>query len=243
MYRVDCTWDDAAHTRDPKMQADMLANYPPHLRDARSKGIPTQGAGAVYPIAWEDVSVPPMQIPAWWPRAYGLDVGWKTTAALWGALDRETDTLFVYSEHYAGQQVAMLHAEAIKARGAWIMGAIDPASQGRSQRDGEQLIVDYRGAGLNLIPAKNAVEAGIAEVWGRLATGRLKFFKSLRNTENEYMRYHREEDPPFKVVKAEDHAMDALRYLVLNVKEILRVRPVERSATRATLVADGTAGY
>ena len=40
---------------------------------------------AVYPVPESDLIVQPFKIPAHWPRAYGLDVGWRGTAAIWGA--------------------------------------------------------------------------------------------------------------------------------------------------------------
>ena len=106
----------------------------------RSKGVPQLGAGAIYQVPETDIVVRDFAIPDHWPRGYGLDVGWKKTAAVWGALDRETGVIYLYSEHYAGMQQPSLHAEAIKSRGKWIPGVIDPASQGRTQTDGLQLI-------------------------------------------------------------------------------------------------------
>ena len=70
-----------------------------------------------------------------------------------------------------------IHVAAIKARGEWIPGVIDPAPL-TSVRDGRQIIEEYRSLGLNLEPANNAVEAGINAVWTRLSVGRLKVFRS-----------------------------------------------------------------
>ena len=67
-----------------------------------------------------------------------------------------------------------MHAAAIKSRGDWVHGAIDSASRGRSQVDGEQLLQSYTDLGLHLSPADNAVESGIYDVWERRSTGRLK---------------------------------------------------------------------
>jgi hypothetical protein len=56
---------------------------------------------------------------------------------------------------------------------------IDPAAQGRSQVDGEQLIALYRRQGLSLLPAVNAVEAGLYATWQMMSSGKLKVFASL----------------------------------------------------------------
>jgi hypothetical protein len=55
---------------------------------------------------------------------------------VWGAIDDQTDTLYLYSEHYRGEVTVPVHASAIKARGAWIPGVSDPAANNQNQRDG-----------------------------------------------------------------------------------------------------------
>ncbi len=226
---VMCGWDDVPHL-DEEAKRQMLAKLPPHQRDARTKGVPSLGAGAIYPVPEEDIVVDPFEIPAHWRRAYGLDVGWNRTAAIFGALDPDADILYIYSEHYRGQAEPSIHAEAIKARGEWMQGAIDPASRGRSQTDGEQLFSMYEDLGLHLHLAENAVEAGIYEVWQRLSTGRLKVFRSCGNWLSEYRIYRR--DDKGKVVKTNDHAMDGTRYLVMTGLGVARPVPVERNHAR-----------
>jgi hypothetical protein len=82
------------------------------------------------------------------------------------------------------------HAQAIRARGDWIIGVIDPACLGSSQIDGRTLMEVYRTLGLHLGPAENAVEAGIAEVWNLLVSGRLKVMASLTNWLRKFRKYH-----------------------------------------------------
>mgnify|MGYP006266288895 CR=1 FL=1 len=192
----------------------MLDAMEPHLRDARSKGIPMMGAGAIYPIPESAVLVDDFQLPDWWPKAYGLDVGWNRTAAIFGAWDRNSDVVYLYSEHYQGQQPPSVHASALRMRGSWLVGAIDPASAGRGQLDGKRLVDEYNAEGLNLVFADNAVEAGIHAVYQRMARGGLKVFKhACRNWLSEFRIYRR--DDAGKVIKENDHLMDATRYLVM----------------------------
>ena len=75
------SWDDAPHlTLEAK--AELEAAYPPHQRASRTKGVPMLGSGAIYPLAEEDIVCAPFDLPAHWPRSYGMDVGWNRTAVL-----------------------------------------------------------------------------------------------------------------------------------------------------------------
>lgn len=208
-YLVQCGWDDVPHL-DARTKAELLASTPPHLRDARSKGIPALGSGAIYPVAESEITCAPFEIPAWWPRLYALDVGWRVTAALWLAWDRAIDVAYAYTEYRREEAEPAIHAAAIRARGGWIPGVIDPASRGRAQADGRQLIVSYRDLGLDLLTADNSVESGLFDVWSRLSTGRLKLFSTLVHTLGEYRIYRRDERG--RIVKEHDHHMDCLRY-------------------------------
>lgn len=223
---VQCGWDDVPHL-SAESKAKLLAKLAPHQREARTKGVPALGSGAIYPVPEEDIVVDDFLLPDHWPRAYGMDVGWNRTAAVWGALDREADVAYLYAEHYRGQAEPSVHAAAIRARGDWIPGAIDPASRGRSQKDGEQLLESYTDLGLLLTPADNGVESGIYDVWERMSTGRLKVFRSMRNWLGEYRVYRRDEKG--RIVKQNDHLMDATRYLQKTGLSLARLKPRDRT--------------
>lgn len=210
---ITATWDDAPHLSENDKE-EMLKAYPPHQRDARTKGIPALGSGAIYPVPESEFSIAGFKIPPHWKHTYAMDVGWNATAAVFAAYDQEGDVVYVTGCYKAGQKEPSLHAEAIRhiARGKGKPGVIDPASRGRSQTDGQQLLMIYRDLGLNVAPADNSVEAGIYEVWQRLSTGRLKVFSSCTALLDEYRVYRRDERG--KIVKENDHIMDALRYLI-----------------------------
>jgi len=239
-YTVMAGWADVPHL-DERTQRELLASTPPHLREARSQGIPSLGSGAIYPVAIGEIEVAPFAIPAFWKRAYALDVGWNRTAAIWGAWDPADGSCYLYAEHYRGQAVPPIHAEAIKARGSWIKGVIDPASRGRTQDDGRQLIVTYRELRLSLLPADNQVEAGLYEVWQLLSTGRLKIFSTLGNFKTEYRMYRRDDNG--KIVKRHDHLMDCLRYLIMSGKKVASVQSMRNDFLIPAQVGDSQAGY
>jgi len=241
-YLVQAGWDDVPHL-DEKTKAELMASIQPHLRDARMKGIPVLGAGKIYQTPEEDLIVKPFKIPAYWPRVYGLDVGWNRTAAIWAAHDRDNDIVYLHSEHYRGKAEPSVHAEAIKARGAWIPGVIDPAARGAGQADGSVLLEMYEDLGLDITKAINAREAGLWAVEQRLSTGRLKVFLTCQNWIAEYRLYRRSEKG--KVVKMFDHLMDATRYLIISGIEIAITKPsINLSGGMISMSSgDSTAGY
>lgn len=221
-FCVFIEWGDVPHL--PKEERDaILAGIPAWQRDSRTKGIPQLGSGAIYAVPESEISVTGFELPKHWPRCFGMDVGWNRTAAVWGAYDRETSTLYVYDEYYRGQAEPSVHAAAILQRGKWVPGVIDPASRGRMQTDGSQLLSLYQELGLKLDVAKNAREAGIYAVWEMLSQNRLKIFKGCTNTFSEYRLYRRDEKG--QVVKKMDHLMDALRYMVMSGVEQAKCDP------------------
>lgn len=236
-FCIQATWDDVPHLT-AEQKKTLWDSIPPYQRDARAKGIPQLGAGAIYPVPESEICCEPFEIPKHWPRAYALDVGWNRTAALWGAIDRESDTVYLYAEHYRGQAEPVIHASAVKSRGVWIPGVIDPASRGRSQVDGTQLLETYTDLGLDLKPAANAVESGIYEVWQRMSTGRLRVFKTLQNFFAEFRIYRRDEKG--RIVKQNDHLMDCARYLIVSGLDVAETEPVKRSSYDSS---SGTSGW
>jgi len=235
-YVVQAGWSDVPHLTEQDKK-ELIDSLHPHQRDARTKGIPSLGAGAIYPIQEEDVTCEPFKIPEHYAKIYGLDVGWKKTAAIWGAWDRDSDIIYCYSEHYRGQAEPSIHASAVKARGAWIPGNIDYA--GSNQANGERTMSLYENEGLNLFLANKAVGAGLLEVYQRLSSGRIKFFTTLQHTLIEYRIYRRNEKG--KIVKENDHLMDALRYLVMGL-ENASIKPIQVPEINI-VIGDSVAGY
>jgi hypothetical protein len=236
-YVVQAGWQDVPHLTEQDIE-DMSRSIAPHQLEARMNGTPSLGAGAIFPVPEQDIVVEPFQIPAWYPRAYGLDVGWNRTAAVWGAHDRETDTIYLYSEHYRGQAEVPIHAKAIRMRGEWIPGIIDTAARGRSQADGRSLWSLYDEEGLILHKANKGVESGLMEMLDRLSTGRLKVFNTLQHWLGEYRLYRRDEKG--RVVKENDHLMDSARYLVMGIHHA-DTKPRDNYITSEA--GDPTAGY
>jgi len=211
---ITATWDDDALHLSKEARDELYKSIPPHEREARTEGRPMPGSGSVYPVPESEIIVQDFAIPAYYPRAYGMDVGWSKTAAIFGAWDRDNDIVYLTGEHYRGQAEPPIHAAAIKARGN-LPGFIDPAANCSSQVDGQRLLQIYCALGLKLQTADNAREAGIYAVWTRLSTGRLKIFQSCRAWLDEFRIFARDENGKI-MNEPKFHLMAATRYLLLD---------------------------
>ena len=224
------TWDDVPHLSE-QAKREMEAAYPAYQREARSKGVPSLGSGVIWPVPEADYLVEPFEIPNSWPRLYGLDVGNKT-AAVWLAKNPDTGQVFAYSVYYKEREEPSIHAAGIRARGDWIPGAIDPASRGRSQKDGERLMDLYRDLGLTVQNAVNTVETGLYTVWEALSIGQLKVFShGCEPLLKEMRTYARDEKG--HVIKANDHCCDALRYAYMT-RDLAKTKLSTRVNTNQT---------
>lgn len=224
VHLVRITWDDAPHLSN-EMRASMEAVYKTHEMKARRWGIPKMGSGAIFTTDFDEVlAIRPFKIPEHWPRAFGLDFGWSPhpTAAVWGAWDRESNIVYLYSEHRMKMELPSVHTDAIKMRGSWINGNSETA--GTNASDGKRMIDIYRGLGLHLIKAKKDTEANIFAMRQRVETGRLRVFNTMLMWREEYESYHRNEG---KIDKSFDDLMDATLYM-LSRMETFKTKPVKR---------------
>lgn len=235
---INAGWDDAPWL-DQATKEEMLERTPDNLKDARCNGRPAVGEGNVYPYSVESLLIEPFDIPDSWPRLYGMDVGYHNTAVIFGAKDPNTGIWYLYDEYLGQKREPFVNAALIKEKEkGWIPGVVDPAALIGNQIDGTALFMMYRDLGLNIILAKNEVNAGLDIVRGLMGSGKLKVFRTLHGWRREYVKYRWNPKIPHKVVKEEDHFMDAMRYL-LNMPQVARSRFEEGSFLNGD---DGSSG-
>ncbi len=236
MSKVVCTadWSDAPHL-SAETQKELLDSIPLYQRDARTKGVPVLGSGAIYPFPESGVRALDFPIPKHYRRGFGLDCALSgTTAAVWGALDPESQVLYIYSAYKRSQAEVAVHADALKSRGTWIPGVGDAADVVDSDRT--SYLALYRRHGFNIELPDKAVEAGIQDVYDRLSAGKLKVFASCTGWFEEFRLYRRDEKG--RVVKANDHVLDATRYLVHSCLTRMRTQPVPEAPGPTTVTYD-----
>ncbi len=149
---------------------------------------------------------------------------------VWGALDPQSDVLYLYSE-YSAEADPPMHAAAIRSRGDWIVGLVDPTAHGRKHEDGYRLMERYASLGLRMEWVRNPLEAGILSGWERMNTGRLKVFSSLTKYFHGRRLYRRDESN--QVISDQDGLQDALRCLINGISHMsTKPEPPERQPSR-----------
>ena len=143
-------------------------------------------------------------------RYGGIDFGFRPhpLAAIGATLDRN-DVLWLTSERYAVGSSMAEHVAALDKTAQWFA---DPS--------GPQWIDELGRAGFNIHKAPNDVALGVQAVWDRVTTGRLKIVRgACPNLLDEAESYHRDEQG--KIVKSNDDACDATRYLCQGLRDRL----------------------
>ena len=211
---VQASWDDTNHLSENEKTL-LRKSLRPHEIEAREKGIPSLGSGKIYPIKESEIMVDPFTIPDNYKKCFGMDFGWSNpTAVVWGAIDPETDILYIYDSYAVSEQSPAEHSISIKQRGEFIPGVCDPAGSMSLQNSGISLIDLYAKAGIYLTKADNSVEAGIMHIYELMKEGKIKVFSNLEPFWREFRLYRRNEKGI--IVKKDDHLMDAFRYLVVS---------------------------
>lgn len=216
---VTMTIDDAGHYTDEERER-IVASYPPHEREARTKGVPSMGSGRIFPVPDEDVLCEPMDIPKHWPQINGLDFGWDHPfAAVRCAWDRDNDVFYVVNEYRQREATPIIHAASIKPWGDWIPNSWPHDGLQHDKGSGDQLKEQYAAQGLNMLPERatfddgtNGVEAGVMDMLQRMQTQRWKVFKTCEAWMQEFRLYHRDDG---KIVKERDDLISASRYALM----------------------------
>jgi phage terminase large subunit-like protein len=216
------TIDDVAHYSEDEKRK-IIASYPPHELEARTKGTPALGSGRIFPIREDDIAINHRDFPVHWPRCGGMDFGWDHPfAAVELVWDRDSDVVYVSKCHRLREATPIMHAAALKAWGdlRWFW----PRDGRRETLEGAGIALadQYRRQGLDMWHEHSqfengsvSVEAGLMEMLDRMQSGRFRVFRHLHDWFEEYRLYHRKDG---RVVKEGDDLMSATRYGVMMLR-------------------------
>jgi phage terminase large subunit-like protein len=225
------TIDDATHI-PIEDRAAIVARYRESERATRAYGSEMQGEGAVFEIPEDTIkhNRDPAAIPPYWPWMWALDFshgGMSAAAhpfaAVLGAWDRDTDTIYIVHAIRMRQALPVSHASAIMQHPCWDAPVAWPHDGGQHGfESGETFAATYQKLGLNMLP-KHATfkdggynfENGISEMEQRFATGRLRIAQHLSEVFDEYRGYHRVNG---LVHKVDDDLLSAIRVFCMQVR-------------------------
>jgi phage terminase large subunit-like protein len=205
IYLRGATWDDAPHLTQEKKDR-LASSYRSHERDARTKGVPMMGEGAIFPISDDMITCEPFNIPDHFARIKGCDFGFEHFAAgVDCAWDRDNDIWYVIDCYKAKGQFAEYHAQFFNKSDPWVPVAW-PHDGMNTSKGGGPLVKDaYADAGINMLPKSarypNTVgykeKAGAQDQWPvidevreRMQAGKFKVFKNLSQWLEEKRSYH-----------------------------------------------------
>lgn len=160
-----------------------------------------------------------------WTYIGGMDPGYRALAViLWAGLD-PAGRLWILNERAESGRLLDEHIEALRRtlpRLAWL--GIDPAGKQASSQTGQCDIERLRRAGIPIRTRGSAIREGLELIRARLraASGEVRLFVAPRceTLIRSMEQYHYDENRPdceTPVKDGADHAVDALRYLVLNL--------------------------
>jgi phage terminase large subunit-like protein len=243
IYVKNVSWDDAPHL-DPDEKERLWKSYPPHERDARAKGTPMLGSGAVFPIGDDEITCDPFELPAHFYRITGVDFGIDHPGAgAFCAWDKDADTFYVYDCYKIAGQTPVYHATALKKHGDWIPIAWPHDGMIRDKGSGKALKDQYRSHGLYMLREHahyldergNHREPGVIEMYEWMRTGRFKVFSPLSQWLEEKRLYHRKDG---QIVAMKDDLLSATRMAFI-MRRYARHAPapkvVKRKFTRPIL--------
>ena len=172
-------------------------------------------------------TIPPFQIPIGWERVKGIDYGYASeSSCVWGAIDPSDKTLIIYRELYqknlTGVDLAQLITQMEIQDPFSVSGVLDTAAWNRTGTTGPTVGETLVRAGHKLRRAdKNRIQGKIQihEYLKVQQSGRprIQIFNTCPNLIRELQSIPLDRSNPEDVdTHAQDHAYDALRYLIMS---------------------------
>ncbi len=171
--------------------------------------------------------IPPFEIPISWERVKGIDYGYASeSACVWATVDPDDNTLIVYRELYrkglTGEELAVMITNMELEDPYSVQGVLDTAAWNRTGTTGPTVGETLQKAGHKLRRAdKNRIQGKIQihEYLRVQPNGRpkLQISTSCPNLIRELQSIPLDKSNPEDVdTHAQDHAYDALRYLIMS---------------------------
>ena len=227
--------DDNPHL-DQATKERVLAGLSREEREARKSGRFVHFGGMIYGEFDKYTHVTPFDLPkpgverARNPfRVYvGIDPGLRHMAAVVWVAHFPDDTMIAFEELALTDVTIAGVCKAIHLvnQGLEIQPFayyIDPAARNRNNQTGRSDQMEFIQHGIITVPGQNSVTAGINAVKERLQSDRLLIASSCPTLIDEFPKYRwkpagrGQAEPKEEPVKADDHLLDALRYVCMSM--------------------------
>jgi hypothetical protein len=249
--------DDNPYLASDGRYEQMLKALPPTQRRQLLEGDWEVAEGAAFTEFDRNIHIiDPFEIPIHWDRIKGIDYGYASeSACVWGAIDRDDNTLIIYRELYRkgllATDLAQLITEMELNDPMSVPGVLDTACWNRTGQTGPTVGETLVKAGHKLRRADKNRVAGKIQIHEYLKvqqSGRpkLQIFNTCPNLIRELQSIPLDKSNPEDVdTHAPDHAYDALRYLIMSRPRIDDTFSRMRQLHRETIYqpSDGTFGY
>lgn len=249
--------DDNPYLANDGRYEQMLKALPPTQRKQLLEGDWEVAEGAAFTEFDRHLHViEPFDIPIHWERIKGIDYGYASeSACIWGAVDRDDNTLIIYRELYRkgllATDLAHLIAEMELNDPMSVPGVLDTACWNRTGQTGPTVGETLVKAGHKLRRADKNRIAGKIQIHEYLKvqqSGRpkIQIFNTCPNLIRELQSIPLDKSNPEDVdTHAPDHAYDALRYLIMARPRVDDTFSRMRQLHRETIYqpSDGTFGY
>lgn len=214
-------WDNPDYSKEQIEQT--LSEYPEDERQAREFGDFIHFGGMIYPGGFEGILRKPIDASRveGTDIVVGIDPGVKNAAFVWVSFDRDNIAL-VFDELLLQEKTVLDYARAIRQiNSKWGVNplyVIDPSARNRHGINLEDIQGELLRLGIPTINGYNPVQAGVQNLRRRIQEKGLFVTENCQGLRGEADEYRMEDRPDgeFKVVKENDHRLDALRYAVMS---------------------------
>ena len=235
----------------------MLLSLPPIQRKQLLEGNWEVNEGAAFVEFDPSVHVvPPFDIPLHWERVKGIDYGYASeSCCLWAAVDPQDKILIIYRELYqkglTGEALGAQITEREREEYRSIAGVLDTAAWARTGYTGPTIGEVLIKAGHKLRRADKNRIAGKVQIHEYLKQAtpesrpRLQIFNTCPDLIKELQSIPLSKTNPEDVdTHAQDHAYDALRYLIMSRPRMSDpISDMIRLKQRTFEASDSTFGY
>ena len=235
----------------------MLLSLPPIQRKQLLEGNWEVNEGAAFVEFDPSIHVvPPFELPLQWERVKGIDYGYASeSCCLWAAVDPQDKTLIIYRELYqkglTGEALGQMITERELEEYRSVPGVLDTSAWARTGYTGPTIGEVLTKAGHKLRRADKNRIAGKVQIHEHLkqptveTRPRLQIFNTCTNLVKELQSIPLSKTNPEDVdTHAQDHAYDALRYLIMSRPRMTDpIADMLRLKQRTFEASDSTFGY